>query len=876
MIWRRIRNHRLRCRLLQVLARLALIVPVLVTAISATTAFTASIVVPPSNATQKAPGVPGAPTITAANSASQSVQVTFTAGSSAYPVLAYQYSTDAGLTWWMADQAASPITITKTSASGGVTPLDNGTEYYVLIRASNTVGEGWSSNLATVMPNVPFISQWRTTTPNQSITLPFTTDGDYNLTVNWGDGTSSTISTNHMSGATHSYAAAGLYNVSVNGQIEGWNCNTNTIPGGSCARLETITQWGGMKFLPNSSRAFANVSGLTSVAADIPDLTSVTNASGFFEGSDFNSAIGDWNVSGITNFSNFFRNNTSFNKSLSSWNVASGTSFANMFEGATSFNGDIASWPIGNATNLAGMFDGVTLPTANYNAILTGWASKNVQANATFGAGSSVYTSSARAAREALTSTNSWTITDGGSLPDPPTSITATGGDGAATLVWSVPSYTGYLANGSVAPISSYTVRSIQGNQTCTTSTTSCTVSGLTNGQQYSFTVTATNSAGTSPASSASNPVTPQEVRVTITSITPGNQQLSVNFTSTIPGVQTYQYSTDGGNTWRNREGGTTESPVVIYTHSPGTTNLANGQSYNVVLRAITHTHQFIGSGGVEVDYTDNGVAYHSHTFLAGGQFVLNTAAILDLLVVGGGGSGGSNGGGGGGAGGVVVGSSMIWQAGNIAVGVGAGGLITPMNKSGSDGADSTFGPYTAEGGGGGGGALGSGRPGGSGGGVSGTNVNSGTGIQDLLNTPLIYGNNGGLGHPFHALGGGGGGGAGAPGGNSPVNCAGGNGGVGMSVDYRTGVDVYYGGGGGGGSASGCAGGAGGSGGGGAGGYDGSGVSGGSANTGGGGGGGGRAGVANGKGGGSGIVVVRYPSSVTPVNSNLVAGIPSQ
>jgi hypothetical protein len=82
-------------------------------------------------------------------------------------------------------------------------------------------------------------------------------------------------------------------------------------------------------------------------------------------------------------------------------------------------------------------------------------------------------------------------------VPGAPTSVSATGGEGQASVSWSAP-----VSNGGSA-ITSYTVTASPGGATCTTSTTSCTVTGLGAGN-YTFTVVATNSAGNSSPSSAS------------------------------------------------------------------------------------------------------------------------------------------------------------------------------------------------------------------------------------------------------------------------------------------------------------------------------------------------------------------------------------
>ncbi|MGH2895645.1 MAG: fibronectin type III domain-containing protein, partial [Solirubrobacteraceae bacterium] len=94
-------------------------------------------------------------------------------------------------------------------------------------------------------------------------------------------------------------------------------------------------------------------------------------------------------------------------------------------------------------------------------------------------------------------------------VPGAPTNVTATAGDGNATVSWTAPSNGG-------SPITSYTVTPYIGStaQSATVvngtpPVTNATVNGLTNGTAYTFTVTATNGVGTSLASAPSASVTP-------------------------------------------------------------------------------------------------------------------------------------------------------------------------------------------------------------------------------------------------------------------------------------------------------------------------------------------------------------------------------
>jgi hypothetical protein len=87
-------------------------------------------------------------------------------------------------------------------------------------------------------------------------------------------------------------------------------------------------------------------------------------------------------------------------------------------------------------------------------------------------------------------------------IPGAPTTGIASAGNTQAIVRFTAPA-----SNGGSA-ITGYTVTSSPGNITRTGTASPITVTGLTNGTAYTFTVKATNAIGTGPASAASNSVT--------------------------------------------------------------------------------------------------------------------------------------------------------------------------------------------------------------------------------------------------------------------------------------------------------------------------------------------------------------------------------
>lgn len=162
--------------------------------------------------------------------------------------------------------------------------------------------------------------------------------------------------------------------------------------------------------------------------------------------------------------------------------------------------------------------------------------------------------------------------------PSAPTGVVATRGNASATLTFNAPGSDGGSA------ITGYTAISTPagGNSSCDAPPAlSCTVTGLVNGQTYTFTVTATNAAGSGSPSPPSNPVTPATVPGAPTGIsaTAQNGQATVSFAapSSNGGSAILDYtatsSPDG------RTGTCSASPCSV-------TGLSNGTAYTFTVRA--------------------------------------------------------------------------------------------------------------------------------------------------------------------------------------------------------------------------------------------------------------------------------------------------
>lgn len=112
--------------------------------------------------------------------------------------------------------------------------------------------------------------------------------------------------------------------------------------------------------------------------------------------------------------------------------------------------------------------------------------------------------------------------------PEAPTAVSSVAGDGAAAVTWAAPE------SSDTYPVSTYQVQSSPAAGTCLATTTSCVVTGLTNGTEYTFRVRALNGAGWGDWSEASAAITPRAPTILITGSRSGRV---VNVTGTVTDI---------------------------------------------------------------------------------------------------------------------------------------------------------------------------------------------------------------------------------------------------------------------------------------------------------------------------------------------------
>ena len=155
-----------------------------------------------------------------------------------------------------------------------------------------------------------------------------------------------------------------------------------------------------------------------------------------------------------------------------------------------------------------------------------------------------------------------------------PTGLTATAGDGQVELSWTAPS---------LVTVTRYEYNQNSGTSWTSTGTTaSGTVTGLTNGTQYTFSVRVVSANGNGTASSSAT-ATPNIAAPTGLTATPGDREVRLSWTA-VSGVTTitgYQYSQNGGSSWTSTSTNTS--------HTVG--SLINGVIYIFRVRAV-------GTGG--------------------------------------------------------------------------------------------------------------------------------------------------------------------------------------------------------------------------------------------------------------------------------------
>jgi len=494
------------------------------------------------------PVVPAAPTSVAARPATTSARLTWDAPSSDgdSPLTGYTITPYAGTT----AQAATSVGPSTTATT--INELTNGTTYTFTVTATNAIG------------NSPASAPSSAVTP-QSTVFDFATPP----MIDSGDGNAVELGMKFTSEVNASVTGVRFYKAAANGGTHIGSLWSTT--GARLAEVtftnETPSGWQTATF----SSPVAITDGTTYIVSYYAPQGHYSAQSGGFSSaidngllhglSDATSANGVYRYGGVSAFpSNSFNASNYFvdvmvalpapgaPSSVSA--VAAGQTSATVSWNTPASGGPIASYVvtpyIGSAAQTPRTVTGTAPPTSTTVTGLTNGTTYTFRVAAcnTSGCSAQAGPSNAVTPDQAL-------------APTIPTNVDARAATSSARVSWSVPSGDGD------SPITGYTITPFAGStaQTPVTvgaSSTATTLTGLTNGTSYTFTVKATNAVGTSPASAPSNAVTPRFTVLefatpdTVDAGDPNSVNLGVKFTAdasgSITGIRFYKSALNTGS----------------------------------------------------------------------------------------------------------------------------------------------------------------------------------------------------------------------------------------------------------------------------------------------------------------------------------------
>lgn len=214
-------------------------------------------------------------------------------------------------------------------------------------------------------------------TANRTVSVPInnvTGTGSPNVIINWGDGTTSSATTNGF--VTKTYATGGVYVVQVSGRMTQFSYGTGTSTTNNKQKLVRCLSFGNLG-ITDLTDGFRSCSNLIQVPASLPATPPVTKLSGcFYLCSSFNDVrVATWDTSSVTDMTSVFHTAAAFNQNIGRWNTGAVTTMNNMFNSAAAFNQDIGSWNTSNVTSMVSMFQNAT----SFNQNIGPWNTARVR-----------------------------------------------------------------------------------------------------------------------------------------------------------------------------------------------------------------------------------------------------------------------------------------------------------------------------------------------------------------------------------------------------------------------------------------------------------------------------------------------------------------